>query len=174
LQVIAGYTYALPLDLQADTTLNNWNSFIKRSVNSFETNDSLFNNQFLKYRFQHIAKFDAQLSINTVRDFSFIIGATANYYSNMGNIDNIFLGESEWSPFIESVTGSPYPVPGVLEYRNANSSGDFIFNLRFGAAYKEKYDLSFHIKNAANRSYTIRPAKIEAPLNYTISLNLNI
>jgi len=174
LQVIAGYTYALPLDLQADTTLNNWNSFIKRSVNSFETNDSLFNNQFLKYRFQHIAKFDAQLSINTVKDFSLIIGATANYYSNMGNIDNIFLGESEWSPFIESVTGSPYPVPGVLEYRNANSSGDFIFNLRFGVAYKEKYDLSFHIKNAANRSYTIRPAKIEAPLNYTISLNLNI
>jgi len=174
LQVLAGYTYALPLDLNADTTLNNWSNFIKRSINSFEAADSLYSQQFLKYRFQHIAKFDAQVTINTFEKFGFVIGARANYYSNMGNIDDIFLGESEWSPFIESATGSPYAVPGVVEYRNANTKGDFILNARFGVMYDKKYNLSFHIKNVTNKSYTIRPAKIEAPLNYTINFNMNL
>jgi len=173
LQILAGYTYALPLDLNVDTTLNNWNNFIKRSINSFEANDSLYNQQFLKYRFQHIAKFDAQLSINKLEKVGFTLGASANYYSNMGNIDDVFLGESQWSPFIESVTGSPYAVPGVLEYRNAHLNPDLILNARFGVVYDEKYNLSFHIKNITNRSYTIRPAKVEAPLNYTMNLNVN-
>jgi len=174
LKVLAGYTYALPLDLAVDTTLNNWGNFFKRSINSFEAGDSLYNQQFLKYRFQHIAKFDAQLSINKLKKLDFFIGAQANYYSNMGNIDDIFLGESEWSPFVESVTGSLYAVPGVLEYRNAHTKGDFILNTRIGIVYDDKYNLSFHIKNTANRGYTIRPAKIEAPLNYTLNLNVNL
>jgi len=174
LKVLAGYTYALPLDLNADTTLNNWTKFTKYTINSFEANDSLYQQQFLKYRFQHIAKFDAQLNINTLNKVAFLVGARANYYSNMGNIDDIFLGESEWSPFIESITGSPYAVPGVLEYRIANATGDFIFNVRFGLVFDEKYNLSFHIKNLTNRSYTIRPAKVEAPLNYTIRLNVDL
>lgn len=174
LQILAGYTYALPLDLAVDTTLNKWGNFFKRTINSFEAGDSLYNNQFLKYRFQHIGKFDAQLSINTLKKIGFIIGAQGNYYSNMGNIDDVFVGESEWSPFIESVTGSLYAVPGVLEYRNAHTKGDFILNARVGFVYNNKYKLSFHIKNITNRSYTIRPAKIEAPLNYTLNINVNL
>lgn len=174
LQVLAGYTYALPLDLNVDTTLNNWHNFFKRTINSFEAKDSLYNNQFLKYRFQHIAKFDVQFSINTFKKYSLFFGTQANYYSNMGNIDDIFLGESEWSPFIESVTGSLYAVPGVLQYRNANLSGDFILNARIGVIHKNKYNLSFHIKNITNRSYTIRPAKVEAPLNYTLNFNIRL
>lgn len=173
LTILAGYTFALPVDLTANPRLSDWGKYFKRVLNSFDTADTLLANDFLKYRFQHIAKFDVLWEYNQFKFGDFHLGITGNYFSNMGNIDDVFLGKSDWTTIIQLATGSPYPVPGVVEYRAAHSKGDFILDARIGFNPIKKVAITFLAKNIANRSYTIRPAKLEAPANYTLQLKVD-
>jgi len=105
----------------------------------------------LKYRSQHTAKADLQFS-----GFGASIGGNLRYVSHMVAIDE------EFNLFIS----------GLRNFRDVNNKGYVLLNLR--AAYKYKnYKLSFLLGNALNAEYTVRPALLEAPRNYSLRLDMS-
>ncbi len=136
-----------------------------------EDQSSLTDYNVLKYRFRHV--------FTGAWDISFIAGAgsidfgvSARHFSFMENIDMMF------TSFI----------PGLIEYRETRlkknwedlaqkkqHKGDFILDLRAGYTFlrnKNKYKLSAIMKNVANREYSIRPGMVEAPMSYTLRLDI--
>lgn len=106
----------------------------------------------LKYRFKHSAKFDIESKVN---DGPFYMGLAMNYTSNMEAIDKAFLGF----------------IPGLEQWREENNTGNAIFDARIRYDINEQFSISTLVKNLTNRQYTLRPALIEAPRNYTLKLN---
>lgn len=151
--LILGYTYISPKYLD---------------FNEEAKSQGVVDYNVLKYRFRHT--FTAAWDIN-FKGVDF--GLSAQYFSFMENIDQVF------TLFI----------PGLLEYResklkenadNLNAKrqykGDFILDLRAGYTYKAKnnnrYKIAFLAKNVFNKEYSLRPGMIEAPVNYTVRLDL--
>ena len=114
-------------------------------------------NYVLKYRFQHIAKIDLQVTYK-----AFFIGGDIRYYSFMQNIDNIFYK-------FESVLHS-----GIEKYRNENDKGTIVVDARIGMDITKKFKVSFIVNNEFNKSYSLRPLKIESPRTFAIRLSLNL
>ncbi|HEV7230311.1 MAG TPA: TonB-dependent receptor [Bacteroidia bacterium] len=154
LSVLAGYTYILPQTLNpgyiyATDTLQQ-----KQSYNSTSTDTK---NNILKYRFQHVAKIDVQL---TYKRFS--LGGDWRYYSYIQNIDTIFYTEDKIANY------------GIERYREIHHSGTSVVDLRAGVALSKKLKLAFIVNNVMNLSYSLRPLKIESPRTFAIRLSLKV
>lgn len=108
--------------------------------------------KLLKYRMQHTAKADIQTNYK-----GFTVGVGAFYNSFMKDIDNQTLGV----------------YPGVGAFRKTHNKGDFVMDVRAGYNYKDKFTFMFICKNVLNTEYTLRPAMIEAPRNYTFQIGYN-
>lgn len=152
--LMVGYTYIIP------TYLNyNKDAFAGEGVVDYNV---------LKYRFRH--QFTGQWDVN-FKGVDF--GVSTQYFSFMENIDNVF------TLFI----------PGLKDYRKSKlkenfeskkpkrqHKGDFILDLRAGYTFqdinKNKYKISFQVKNVFNKEYSLRPGLIEAPRNYTLRVDL--
>jgi len=106
----------------------------------------------LKYRFKHTAKFDVE---SNIAKSPFHVGVAMNYTSFMEAIDVAFLGF----------------IPGLQDWRETNDSGNAIFSARIRYDINDKFNISAIGKNLTNRQYTLRPALIEAPRNYTLKLD---
>jgi len=112
-----------------------------------EMNSSTSENNILKYRFQHTAKFDL------ATDFEkFNFGIAGFYYSRMEAIDRVL----------------EFFIPGLADYRTENNTGFAIWNVR--ASYRPIESLKFSLlwRNIFNKEYSLRPAIIEAPQNLTL------
>jgi iron complex outermembrane receptor protein len=141
-------------------------TFVKPEYRDYDENKAEFQTDLvdynvLKYRFRHTftSSWDAQFS-------RFTIGLSAQYYSFMENLDGIFVSIA----------------PGLGQYRinrlkedyqdkkkQNQYKGDFILDVRVGVLIgkKKNYSFTFNVKNITNREYTLRPALIEAPRNYS-------
>ncbi len=104
----------------------------------------------LKYRFEHTAKID--LSTDYPK---FNIGLSSFYYSHMKAIDKLF------NAFL----------PGIANYREENNKGFTIFEARASYLIKEKFKISLLAKNLSNKTYTLRPALINAPFNVAFRID---
>lgn len=151
LNVLAGYNWSLPQSLTpnqnyaldtSSTTLNYLNS-------STDTT-----NNILKYRFQHTVKVDAEV---TYKFISF--GASVRYNSFMQNIDKAFY-----------TLGSPplNIVPNIKAFRDGHNQGDWVLDMRLAVQISKSSKLSFIINNVANRIYSMRPGKVEAPRSFIV------
>ncbi len=105
----------------------------------------------LKYRSLHTAKLDVEASF---KDFS--LALNSSYTSHMLAIDE------EFNLFI----------PGLRNFRSANDSGYFLLNSRLSYTYKQ-YKLSLLANNILNSAYTVRPALLEAPRNFSFRIDFN-
>lgn len=101
----------------------------------------------LKYRFRHTAKADIESKFK-----QFSVGGSFNYRSKMEAIDEIFNAL----------------IPGVKDFREAHNNGDWTLDARISYQLSRQAKLGFICKNVFNREYTVRPAIIEAPRNYTL------
>lgn len=116
-------------------------------INVYKASDTT---NVLKYRFRNTFKIDAEYNVE-----NFSVGVSTQYNSHMQSIDAIF----------------EYGLPGVNKFRTANNKGFTLVDLR--ASYK----LNNHLKisalcgNLLNEEYTVRPALLEAPRNYTLRLD---
>jgi outer membrane cobalamin receptor len=119
---------------------------------STDTTDNI-----LKYRFKHIAKADFQLSYKI-----FSIGASWRYFSPMQNIDKTFYR-------LETVLHS-----GIEQYRIEHNYGTHIFDMRIGTEVTKKIKVSFVVNNLFNKSYSLRPLKIESPRTFALQLSLKV
>lgn len=137
--ILAGYTYIDPV--QTD-----FNEARDTILNSSKEN-------ILKYRFQHLIKFDTETTWK-----KFFVGISGRYYSRIENIDKAF----------------EFAINGVKRYREQQPAGNWIFDLRAGAQLTQQLRLSAIIKNLLNEEFMSRPADIQPPRTYTLSLTLKV
>jgi len=102
--------------------------------------------KFLTFRFKHSWKADIEATYKSVT-----LGVTGTYFSFMRNIGN-------------------FGVNNVSNYREANDKGESVIDARVAYNITDDTKISLIVKNLANNEYTLRPAFIEAPRNYTIQL----
>lgn len=151
LNVLAGYNWSLPQSLTPNYNyaLDTTSGFTLNYLNS--STDTT--NNILKYRFQHTLKLDAEV---TWKFISF--GASIRYNSFMQNIDNAF-------HTLHDLLGV---VPDIKKFRSENNMGDWVLDMRLAAQISKTSRLSFIINNVANRVYSMRPGKVEAPRSFIV------
>lgn len=160
-RVQSGYTYNYGVDLNTDTTLLNAGKFMKNFFSSIGTNlnnlktanDSLVASAMLKYRFRHLVKFDVEFDLGRVT-----IGTEFRHYSFVEKVDQVF----------------ELFIPELRDYRTENPKGSFVYNQRISYDFRKYGKLSFIVNNVANSEYSVRPARMEPPRNFTVQYRVNI
>ncbi len=151
---LGGYTYTLPQAVHPNEVFA-IDSTPQKMTYIFTSTDTT--NNILKYRFRHIAKADLQIKYNI-----FSIGGSWHYYSFMENIDKTFYR-------LENLLHS-----GIEKYRNEHRTDSHIFDLRLGVDVSKKLKVAFVVNNLFNKSYSLRPLKIESPRTFAIQLSLKL
>jgi iron complex outermembrane receptor protein len=159
LELLGGYTYTLPESLTPDLVYARRNDLNSTEVTYANTSSDPTNN-ILKYRLQHLVRFDLQ---GTWRAFS--LGGSFRYNSHMQNIDNAF-------EFLET-TVPMFFNPGIVQWREQHTSGDFIIDSRVAWKINEHHKIAFVVNNLLNREYAIRPLSIEEPRVSTVQYIFN-
>ena len=121
------------------------------SVKASQQNSSTEN--ILKYRYRHLFKFDHE---GSYRHFS--LGTTIRYYSNMENIDKAFL----------------IFLPGVKSYLDRQPEDIWIVDVRLGWEIREGLKTTFMVRNLFNEEFMTRPADLQAPRSFMLSIMLKI
>lgn len=157
LNVLAGYTYVLPQAVNPSEVFATDSNLLSPQLLSYDSASTDTKNNILKYRFQHIAKIDMQLTYK-----AFFIGGDVRYYSFVQNIDRVFY---RFEYLMKS---------GIENYRKENNDGTLIFDARIGMDITKKFTAAFIVNNVMNKSYSLRPLKIESPRTFAIRLSYNI
>ena len=154
IDIVGGYTYTLPQALEPDKVYAIDSTLRSNTYTNTSTDTK---NNILKYRIQHIAKMDLQVTYKKVS-----IGGDWRYYSFMQNIDTVFY-------VFENVLHS-----GLQQYRLDHHTGTNVFDARIGVQLTKMLKFSFIVNNIFNLSYSLRPLKIEAPRTFAVRLSLKI
>lgn len=118
--------------------------------------DTLLNTSkenILKYRFKHLFKFDTETTYK-----KFFIGISGRYYSRIENIDKAF----------------EFAINGVMNYRATQPKGTWLFDLRAGADITKTIRASFIIRNLFNEEFMTRPADLQAPRTFNLSVRFKV
>tara|TARA_B100000795_G_scaffold113714_1_gene84308 strand:- start:13074 stop:15464 length:2391 start_codon:yes stop_codon:yes gene_type:complete len=163
INLIGGYTYMNPIALEPDLI---YTQSIGPLVINGETigpdltyNNSSSDPSILKYRYQHIAKIDAEFIFQ-----EYILGTSLRYNDFMKNIDKIFT--DEWV--------NDQLIPGINEAREEFKNGDFIVDIRAGYNIDKNSKLSIIVNNLFNREYMSRPADMQPQRTIACQLSLKI
>ncbi|MFT5183730.1 MAG: outer membrane cobalamin receptor [Flavobacteriales bacterium] len=169
-QVLAGYTYSVPISTTPDyvyarspidtASILSIDMFSEASYASTSSNTD---NNFLKYRLRHLVRGDIEATYKKV-----IIGLSYRYNTVMDNIDSVFeLLDDPNDPLT-------YQGYGIIEWRADNAKDDSVFDFRFLYQFNETHRLGLVMNNMFNREYAIRPLTVEKPrttvLQYTVTL----
>lgn len=159
---MAGYNYIVPKTLSPDyvyavDSLNRVFSYNKTSLDSTQG--------ILKYRFLHNVKADVE--------FIFFkklgIGMSAKYFSKIVNMDAIIKDFEEMTTGIEVLQDLQY-----MDYYESHRFGNWIFDARISYQLSEKHKLAIIGSNILNRSYSLRPLKIEPPRTIMVQYTLKL
>lgn len=167
IDVLGGYTYTKPVSTTPDYVYAVTqqqpgtlviSEFAQASYLSTSENSS---NNILKYRLEHLVRLDCGLTRKNLT-----AGISFRYNSHMQNIDNAFGKLEDQFPAIFN--------PGINQWRAEHTTGDYVFDLRFGYKFSDKQRIAIMVNNVLNREYAIRPLSIEEPrmtmIQYTLSL----
>jgi iron complex outermembrane receptor protein len=159
---LLGYNYIVPTTLTPDF------EYAKDSVGrvfSYNTTSLDPKQKILKYRFLHNVKLDAEYTYN--KKFSF--GMSGKYFSKIVNMDAIIEDFEETTIDVDILQDLRY-----MDYYNAHRFGNWIFDVRVSYNLTETHKFALIGSNILNRSYSLRPLKIEAPrtimIQYTCKL----
>ncbi len=164
LQVLGGYTYTKPISLTPDYSYGVPPNGAEASFKipgsyTYSTTSSDTSNNILKYRLQHLVRMDIA---SYWKNFS--LGISLRYNSHMQNIDRAFED-------LETIPVANFN-PGIRDWRQSHTTGDYIFDLRMGYEIKGRHKIALVINNLLNREYAIRPLAIEEPrvsvIQYTL------
>ncbi len=161
---MTGYNYIQPETLNPDLVYAIDGIGREYSYNSTSLDSS---SRILKYRFLHNVKADVEF----VFFKKLAIGGSAKYFSKMINMDGVIeeFESATSGPFVQDIRYMDY----FLEHQH----GNWIFDARISYAISEKHKIAVISANLLNRSYSLRPLKIEPPrtimLQYTLNLDKN-
>ncbi len=123
---------------------------------TYEGTSSNSVNNRLKYRYTQLYRFDIEVDWKR-----FIFGSSTRGNNYMQNVDAIF--ENPQLNFI-------LPGNGILEARQRLNRPDWIFDTRLFYRLNTYWQIGFLVENATNREVMSRPAKLEAPRRFTLSV----
>ena len=158
---LLGYNYIVPTTLTPDF------QYAEDSQGPFSYNNTSLNpkQKVLKYRFLHNVKLDAEFSYN--KKFSF--GMSGKYFSKIVNMDAIIEAFELTTIAFDILQDLRY-----MDYYNSHRFGNWIFDVRVSYNLTETHKFALIGSNILNRSYSLRPLKIEAPrtimIQYTCKL----
>ena len=164
INLIGGYTYMNPVALNPDEVYTE--SIGQISINGeiigpeLTYNNSSSDPSVLKYRYQHIAKVDAELTYLN----KYIFGSSIRYNDFMKNIDKVFT--DEWL--------NQELIPGINAAREKFKNGDMIFDVRIGYHMDKNSKLSLIVNNLFNREYMSRPADMQPQRTIALQLSMKI
>lgn len=139
-QTLIGYTYTEP-------TYRNFEE-INVALNSSPEN-------ILKYRFEHILKFDYAIDWKGLSAGLAVLG-----YSHMKSIDAVFEND--------------FILPGVRAFRETYNTGSWVVNARIAYQITPQIKASFLVNNLTNTTYALRPALLDAPRNASVRVDYQI
>ena len=149
----AGYTYNYGVDLNKDSTLVNGAHYLKKFFQSVGSTSPATLDPMLKYRSRHIFKNDVEVDL-----WRFTIGVDVRYYSFVEKLDPIF------EAFI----------PGLNQFRVDHGKGSTVLNLRAAYNFNKYGRISLIVNNALNSTLSIRPARMDAPINFVVQYRITI
>ena len=151
--ILGSYTYTVP-EIDDKYTVYGYDN------NGTELNYHLTSSDtsgILKYRYEHLAKMDINVSKNRLQ-----FGSSIRFNSEMKNIDAIF--ESELLELLQPL--------GIKDSRDRYDGNTLITDIRFGYDLTENSSLSANIDNLFNTEYLLRPASLGAPRTYSLLLRM--
>ncbi|MDP4866748.1 MAG: TonB-dependent receptor [Crocinitomicaceae bacterium] len=151
LTFMAGYNYIVPKTLTPDYVyaIDSLERVFSYNTTSLDSTKGI-----LKYRFLHNIKADMELLINK----KIGIGASAKYFSKIVNMDAIIKDFEDLTTDIAVLQDLRY-----MDYFESHRFGNWIFDARISYQISEQHKLAIIGTNIFNRSYSLRPLKIEAP-----------
>jgi iron complex outermembrane receptor protein len=167
LTFLFGYNYIVPTTLTPDYkyATDSLNRIFTYNTTSLDGTKGI-----LKYRFLHNVKLDAEYTYN--KKFSF--GMSVKYFSKIINMDAIIKDFEEFTNDNTSEIGNSLQDLRYMDYYNAHRFGNWIFDCRISYNLSETHKFALIGSNILNRSYSLRPLKIEAPrtimIQYTCKL----
>ena len=159
LSFLLGYNYIVPITLSpnyvyATDSLNRVFSYQSTSLDPSKG--------ILKYRFLHNVKLDVEHTWNK----KFSLGISAKYFSKIVNMDAIIKDFEQVTIDNELLQDLTY-----MDYFQSHRFGNWIFDARVSVHFSDNHKLALIGSNVFNRTYSLRPLKIEAPrtvmLQYT-------
>ena len=100
------------------------------------------------------------------------IGASAKYFSKIINMDAIVKDFEQMTNDVDVLQNIRY-----MDYFSKHRFGNWIFDARLSYQFSPQHKLALIGSNILNRSYSLRPLKIEPPrtimLQYTFKLEGN-
>jgi len=171
--LMASYTYSNPVANKRNEVYYNY----MNKDYSFVSTSSDTSRNVLKYRIEHMAKFDLEFMF--YKKFSF--GVSGTYYSAMKNVDLFFFDYDIYNPNLSARrikqlrAMGDLPFEGYYNYFHSPDyqNGSFIFDARASFIIKD-ITLSLIVKNILNKSYTLRPMYIEPTRTITVQVIYNL
>jgi outer membrane cobalamin receptor len=161
-----GYNYINPISLEPDYVYATDESLIDPFEYSFTNTSYDTTTNVLKYRFKHTFKADVELSYK-----GFAAGYTIKYFGRMENLDKA-IADFEFATL--STGGSLAPIL-YTDFYEENNNGNMVMDLRasYGFGKETLHKFAVVIKNLENKTFSLRPLKIEpmrtAVLQYSLS-----
>jgi iron complex outermembrane receptor protein len=169
LQLMANYTYSLPKC--RDTafpfiTIREGTS--AEYVYKYKNGSSNSESNLLKYRIQHIAKLD--LNMTFIKKIT--LGFSMQYLSAMKNVDNILV-EFDADALVNGAWAEGLPFQGNIAFMEKHEKGAFLLNLRVAYEWKNM-TVAVLVNNVLNSEYVLRPMYIEPPRLTTLQITCKI
>lgn len=159
---MSGYNYIVPTTLNPDYVYATDDFNRKFSYNSTSLDSS---SRILKYRFLHNVKADFEI----VYKKKIAFGMSAKYFSKIVNMDRIikeFEDFTKNAPYIQNIR--------YMDYFYGHRYGNIILDMRISYNINAQHKIALIGSNILNRSYSLRPLKIEPPrtimVQYTYKL----
>ena len=162
---LMGYNYIVPKTLTPDFI------YATDSLNRVFTYNSTSldpTNGILKYRFLHNAKFDVEFNFKK----KLSIGLSAKYFSKIINMDAIIKDFEEFTSDPTSNTNLQDLM--YMDYYESHRFGNWIFDARLAYNLSESHKLAVIGTNILNRTYSLRPLKIEPPRSIMVQYTYRI
>lgn len=164
---MTGYNYIVPKSLSPDYVYAVDSIYYDKeySYNSTSLDPS---KGILKYRFLHNVKGDVEFTFWKKLG----VGLSVKYFSKIENMDIVIQDFEELTEDLVFIQNIEY-----MDFYNSHRHGNWIFDARISYNVNDKHKLAIISANIANRTYSLRPLKIEAPrtimLQYTFKLDRN-
>jgi len=156
---IIGYNYILPTTLQPDEVFAE--DFKPGGSGEFSYNSTSLDSaqKILKYRFLHTFKVDLEY----VYREKLAIGTSARYFSKIENLDRAIIDFEE----VTANTGGSLQEIRYLDYYENYNNGNLILDARISYSFLKHHKIALVVSNLLNRTYSLRPLKVE-PMRTTM------
>jgi iron complex outermembrane receptor protein len=167
LTFMGGYNYIVPKTLTPDYVyaVDSLNRVFSYNSTSLDPSKGI-----LKYRFLHNVKADVECNILNKLG----IGLSAKYFSKIVNMDAIIKDFEQLTTDNSTDIGLWLQDLRYMDYFESHRFGNWIFDARFSYNLNEKHKIALIGSNILNRSYSLRPLKIEPPRTIMVQYTLKV